>query len=115
MREGVACCTGRDGASGRQLLALEVERLERKDRESLALIEAHLRQENGDMQSQSPATSGFVCVICYEHRPIGDVFRLAACSCGEDWNCCIKCMREWVEGEIGSQAAGPPPFVSCSF
>ena len=78
----------------------------------------HSPSEAQEAESQGPAQSltrsEFVCMICKDHKPVGDVFRLAACSCSEDQSCCIECMREWVQSEIGSQVAGPPPFCSCS-
>ncbi len=82
-----------------------------------SLAEARRRQQEAeDLDlAQNLAKSGFVCMICNNHKPIGDVFRLATCSCSEDQSYCIDCMRGWVQSEIGSQAAGPSPFCYCLF
>jgi hypothetical protein len=109
----------REDALGRAAAEAEEQRLveemvraeEAAARDSKEARRLREEEELGLELARSLEMEGFVCESCQEHLPVGDVFRLAACSCDEGRRFCIECMRGWVQGEIGSQAAGPPPVL----
>ncbi len=97
------------------------EEEERLQLEEMALAEERIAAEWNEQQrlqeeedaslrlARALEVEGFTCGSCQELMPVGDEFRLATCRCGGERRYCIECMRGWVQSEIGSQAAGPPP------
>jgi hypothetical protein len=105
---------GRAAAEEEERLQLEEMARAEAEAERLAAEcnELQRLQEEEDASlrlARALEVEGFTCGSCQELMPVGDEFRLATCRCDGDRRYCIECMRGWVQSEIGSQAARPPP------
>ena len=92
----------------RRLIQAELEEEEERLRQQLVeSLRKQLEEEENLRLIQAWRKEAFTCESCQEVMPVGDKFRLRACTCDADKHYCIECMRGWIQSEIGSQALNP--------
>jgi hypothetical protein len=101
---------GRAAAEEEERLQLQAEENarvaeEEEEERYAAMVRRQQQEEEASLRLvQALQMEAFTCESCQELMPVGDRFRLAACSCDVDKHYCIECMRGWIQSEIGSQA-----------